>query len=148
MADAKETTMANITRFDPFDEPFENLFRNLFWKPVAVDTSQRVQMKIEVKEDEKAYTVRADIPGVKKEDIKVSVEGNQVSIGAEVKQEKEEKKGEKVIHSERYYGSLYRSFTLGHDIAQGEAQAKYTDGVLELVLPKSTAAQTRQISVQ
>jgi HSP20 family protein len=140
--------MANIVRFDPFDEPFENLYRNFFLKPLAAEAPQRAQMKVEVTEDDKTYTVRAEIPGVKKEDIKVSVEGNQVSIGAEIKQEKVEKKGEKVIHSERYYGNLYRSFTLGHDIDQAEAQAKYTDGVLELALPKSSAAKAKQISVQ
>jgi len=140
--------MANLTRYEPFGDSFENLFRNFLWKPVGVDAPAPVQMKIEVNEDEKAYTVRAEIPGVKKDDIKVSVEGNQVSISAEVKQEKEQKQGNKVIHSERYYGTLQRSFTLAHDIRDSEAQARYTDGVLEVVLPKSAAAAGRQITVQ
>lgn len=140
--------MANITRYDPFDEPFESLLRNFLWKPLAAEKPQRMQMKIEVAEDDKNFTIRAELPGVKKEDIKVSVEGNQVTIGAEVKQEKEEKKGEKVVHSERYYGSLYRSFSLDQDVNEAESQAKYKDGVLELVLPKSTASRTKQLTVQ
>lgn len=140
--------MANITRYDPFDEPFESLLRNFAWRPFAPEKPQRMQMKIEVAENDKTYTIRAELPGVKKEDIKVSVEGNQVTIGAEVKQEKEEKQGEKVVHSERYYGSLYRSFSLAQDVNEAESQAKYKDGVLELVLPKSTASRTKQLTVQ
>jgi HSP20 family protein len=91
---------------------------------------------MDVKEDDNAYLVHAEIPGVKKEDIKVDVDGNMVSISAEVKQEKEEKKGERVIRSERYHGSVARSFRLAHDVDDSKAQAKYTDGVLELTLPK------------
>ena len=92
--------------------------------------------------------IRADIPGVKKDDIKVSVDGNVVSISAEVKQEKEEKQGERVIRSERYRGAVSRSFSLGQDVDESAAQAKYADGVLELTLPKKTAARQSMIVVR
>jgi HSP20 family protein len=147
--------MANIARFDPFSdltrfEPFsDDFFRGFALSPFLRGSVQGAapQMRLDVKEDDKAYTVKADIPGVKKEDIKVSVDGNLVSINAEVKQEKEEKEGTKVVRSERYFGSVSRSFTLAQDVDQNGAQAKYNDGVLELTLPKKTGGSKKTISV-
>ena len=104
-------------------------------------------MTLDVKEDEKAYTVRADIPGVKKEDIQVEVDANAVTVRAEVKREKEEKQGEKVIYSERSYGMVSRSFSLPAEIEAGGCKAEYKDGVLSLVLPKKAGAQARRLSV-
>jgi HSP20 family protein len=92
--------------------------------------------------------VHAEIPGVKKEDIHVSVEGNQVSISAEVKRQSEEKEGERVLRSERYHGRLQRMFTLGADIDSSAAQAKYNEGVLELTLPKKAAASNKRLAIQ
>ena len=107
------------------------------------------EIKIDVSEDDKGYCVKAEVPGVKKEDIKVSVEGNQVSITAEVKKEQEEKRGETVLRSERYYGMQSRSFTLMHDVDQGKAEAKYQDGILELSLPKKTnGGAAKQVTVK
>ena len=91
--------------------------------------------------------MRAEIPGVKKDDIKVAVDGNQVSISAEVKKEKEEKEGKKVIRSERYYGKVYRSFSLAQDVDQNATKAKYSDGVLELTLPKKPGTAGKEITV-
>ncbi len=145
--------MANITRYDPFSElarfePFsDDFFRGFALRPFFRGNEIEPQMRLDVKEDDKAYKVKADIPGVKKEDIKVSVDGNVVSINAEVKQEKEEKEGERVVRSERYYGSVSRSFTLGQEVDQGGAQAKYADGVLELTLPKKTGGAKKTIAV-
>ena len=147
--------MANITRFGPFNElarldPFgdlDNLFKGFMVRPVYQGSVVAPQMKLEVSEDDKAYTVKADIPGVKKEDIHISVDGNLVSISAEVKQEVEKKEGKKVVHSERYYGQVARSFTLDKEVEQGAAQAKYTDGVLEAVLPKKQGAKATKITV-
>ena len=116
-------------------------------RPVYQGSVVAPQMKLEVSEDDKAYTVKADIPGVKKEDIHISVDGNLVSISAEVKQEVEKKEGKKVVHSERYYGQVARSFTLDKEVEQGAAQAKYTDGVLEAVLPKKQGAKATKITV-
>ena len=141
--------MANITRYDPFDlgfEPFDNLFRG-FLRPVRLEQDVP-QIKMDVKEEENAYRVHAEIPGVKKEDIQVSVEGNSVSISAEVKKESEEKQGEKLLKRERYYGKVARSFALANEIDDTNASAKYTDGVLELVLPKKKGGSTRRVSIQ
>lgn len=138
--------MANLTRYDPFGD-LDDLFKGFMLRPVRME-QQAPQIKMDVKEDDNAYLVHAEIPGVKKEDIKVDVDGNTVSISAEVKQEKEEKKGERVIRSERYYGSVARSFSLAHDVDDAKAQAKYTDGVLELTLPKKSGAQASKIVVK
>ncbi len=141
--------MANITRYDPFDlgfEPFDNLFRG-FLRPVRLEQDVP-QIKMDVKEEENAYRVHAEIPGVKKEDIQVSVEGNSVSISAEVKKESEEKQGEKLLKRERYYGKVARSFALANEIDDTNASAKYTDGVLELVLPKKKGGSTKRVSIQ
>ena len=141
--------MANIiARFDPFADSFEDVVRSVF-KPARWETgAQPLQIKVDVEENDKAYTVKAEIPGVKKEDINVQIEGNQVSISAESKQEKDVKENGKVIRSERFYGSLYRSFSLGQDVDQAAANAKYADGILQLTLPKKASAATRKLTVQ
>jgi HSP20 family protein len=147
--------MANITRYDPFNlissDPFgdiDELFKGFFVRPALLEGQAKMQIKMDVKEDDKAYTVHADIPGVKKEDIQVSIDGNQVSISAETKAEKEEKKGEKVLRAERYYGKVERSFTLPHEVDETQAQAKYTDGVLQLTLPKKAPATAKKLAIQ
>lgn len=141
--------MANITRFDPFTNQLNELFEGLFVRPVRFDTNggQQLSMKIDVAQNDKAYTVKADIPGVKKEDIHVEIDGNVVSINAEVKKETEEKQGERVVRSERYYGKLERSFTLEHDVDGAAVDAKYSDGVLNLTLPKKAKSTTNKIAV-
>lgn len=142
--------MVNVTRFDPFqlsnNDPFDEVFKG-FFRPVRLEQTPAVQIKIDVKEDERSYTVHADIPGAKKDDIHVTIEGNQVSISAETKQEKEIKEGEKVLRSERYYGKTSRSFALANDIDEAAAQAKYNDGVLELLLPKKTSAASKRLTI-
>jgi HSP20 family protein len=138
--------MANLTRYDPFGD-LDDLFKGFMLRPVQLE-QQVPQIKMDVKESDGTYVVRADIPGVKKEDIKVNVDGNVVSISAEVKQEKEEKEGERVIRSERYRGEVSRSFSLGQDVDEGAAQAKYADGVLELTLPKKSGARQNKIVVR
>jgi HSP20 family protein len=142
--------MANITRIDPFQlsvtDPFEDVFRG-FFRPVRVEGAPDVKIKIDVKEDDKRYTVHADIPGVKKEDIHVTVEGNQISISTEVKQEKEVKEGERILRSERFYGKTERSFTLANEVDEATSQAKYTDGVLELTLPKKATTTAKKLAI-
>lgn len=147
--------MAGITRYDPFNltrvDPFgdiDDLFKGFLVRPMAFEGQPQMQIKMDVKENDGAYTVHADIPGVKKEDIHVTIEGNQVSISAEVKKEKEEKQGEKVLRSERYYGKVARSFTLAQDVDEAKAQAKYADGVLELTLPKKAASSAKKLAIQ
>ncbi len=90
----------------------------------------------------------AELPGVKKEDIEVSIDGNHIAISAEVKKEHEEKNGERVLRSERYYGKFSRSFQLAQDVDESTAQAKYSDGVLQLVLPKKAAVSAKKLYIQ
>lgn len=140
--------MANILRYNPADDAFDDLFRGFFMRPVRFEGQQEVQIKVDVSESEKVYTVHAEIPGVKKEDIHVTIDGNQVAISAEVKNEKEVKEGEKVLRSERYYGKVSRAFTLAQDVDETAAQAKYDNGVLELRLPKRVTAKTKKLTIQ
>ena len=140
--------MANIMRYDPFDlEPLDDLFKG-FFRPVRMEGVAPVQLKMDVKENNKAYTVHAEIPGVNKDDIHVTIDGNQVSISAEVKKVKEDKEGDKLLRSERYYGKVARSFSLGSDIDENAAEAKYENGVLELVLPKKEVAASKKLAVK
>lgn len=139
--------MANITRYNPFDDLFNEFTKGFWVKPLAMPAGTELSIKVDVKEDDKSYTVRADIPGVKKEDIQVDVEGNMISLRAEAKQEKEEKKGEKVIYSERSYGMVSRSFSLPAEVDAQGAKADYKDGVLSLTLPKKGDGGGKRISV-
>lgn len=145
--------MANITRFNPLSElstldPFSSdFFRGFALRPFFRSFENEPQFRLDVEEDDKTYTVKAEIPGVNKEDIKVSIDGNQVSISAEIKREKEAKDGNKVIRSERYYGAISRSFTLDDDVDESGANAKYDNGVLALTLPKKPGGNAKQITV-
>ena len=138
--------MANLIRYDPFD--VDDVFKGFFMRPTLLEDPPQMQIKIDVKENDNAYTVHADIPGVKKEDIHVSVDGSQVSISAETKLEKEEKKGEKVLRAERYCGTVARSFSLAHDVDEAHAEARYSDGVLELTLPKKAPTAARKLAIK
>ena len=140
--------MANITRYDPFND-FDNFFKGFFVRPMRFDLDAPAQMgiKIDVSKTDDNYAVKAELPGVQKDDIHVSIDGSQVTITGEVKKEKEEKKGEEVIHSERYYGKVSRSFTLPQEVDEGKSTAKYADGVLNLTLPVKPKANSRRIAV-
>ena len=139
--------MANITRYNPFEDFFNDFGKGFAIRPLAFPAEAEIKMKIDVSEDDKAYTVKADIPGVKKEDIHVDVEDDHVSLSAEVKKEKEEKKGEKLVYSERSYGLVSRSFTLPAAVDAGAAKAEYKDGVLNLVLPKKAGGNGHRVTI-
>ena len=106
------------------------------------------QMKVDVKENENAYTVCAEVPGVPKDDIHVSVEGNVVSLRAEVRQQDQQTEGEKVLRSERYFGSVARSFQLPSDIDASQCKAKYDNGVLTLTLAKKQGGNAQRLSIE
>lgn len=137
--------MANISRRDPLDD----LFRGFFVRPVEFNGHQQQapSIKMDVKELGDAYQVHAELPGVKKEDIHVVVDGNMVSISAEVKQDNEVKEGDRVLRSERYYGKVSRSFQLEQDLDDSTASARFTDGVLELTLPKRIASPSKRLAI-
>lgn len=142
-----EEIMADMIRYKNADDAFDNLFRGLFLRPVNVNGAQDIQIKLDVREDDKNYTVHAEIPGVKKEDIHVSIDGNQVAISAEVKNEKEIKDREKLLRSERFYGKVSRAFTVAQELDESQSKAKYNDGVLELVLAKKAITQTKRLEI-
>lgn len=137
--------MSNLIRRDPLDD----FFRGFFVRPVDFASEPDAPaLKIDVKEQENSYLVHAEIPGVKKEDIHVAVDGSVVSISAERHEEKDVKEGERVLRTERYFGKVSRSFQLAQEIDEAQVNAKYTDGVLELALPKKASTQARRITVQ
>lgn len=141
--------MVNVTRYSPLDDALDNIFRGFFVRPVRADVQDTVaKFRVDIAENDKAYTVHAELPGVKKEDINVSVEGDEVAISAETKTESEVKDGARVLRTERYAGKLYRAFALGAPIDEAAVSAKYADGVLELTLPKKAAASVKRITIQ
>lgn len=143
--------MSNLARFNPFNElrdPFgDDFLKGFAMRPMHRWMEGEPQMRLDLTEDDKNFFVKAEIPGVQKEDIKVTVDGNQVCLSAEVKKEKEEKEGAKVIRSERYYGSVSRSFTLDESVDQTAAVAKYDNGVLQLTLPKKPNGQSHVLKI-
>ena len=142
--------MSNLRLFDPgFSDSFDTAMRR-FLAPMASEIhTPELKMRIDVSEKPESYLVKADIPGVKKEDINVRIDGNVVQIDAEVKREKETKgEGDKVLRSERYWGTVSRTFSLAQDVDDAKTVAKYADGVLTLELPKKTTATAKKVAVQ
>jgi HSP20 family protein len=147
--------MANLIspagRFDPFNELVDDLFKGFLVRPVAYEGGRNdvvPRMKVDVAEKNGAYIVTAELPGVKKEDIQVTIDGSGVSLSAEVKREKEVTQDERVLHAERIFGKVSRSFTLPQEVDEAKAEAKFRDGVLELTLPKKAAAARKQVTIQ
>jgi HSP20 family protein len=141
--------MANITRYDPFNELVDDLFKGFFVRPLAYDSRAELpRMKVEVAEKNGAYIVTAELPGVKKEDINVTIDGAQVTLAAEVKREKEATENDRLLHTERTFGKVTRSFTLPQELDEAKVEATFRDGVLELALPKKAAAERKRISIQ
>ena len=141
--------MASLQLYDPFaDVGVEDLFRGFFRPVRSNERAAPAAIKLDVAESDKGYTVHAEIPGVKKDDIQVAIEGNQVTISAEVKRNGEVKEGDRVLRTERYYGAVYRSFTLPVELDETTSEAKYENGVLELRLVKKPAVAGRKLTVQ
>jgi len=145
--------MVNVTRFDPradyLGDLVDDLFKGFLVRPMYSEgRDQPARVKVDVTEKDGAYLVHAELPGVKKEDIQLTIDGAQVTLAAEIKRERDAKEGERVLHTERVYGKVSRSFTLPQEIDDAAAQAKFADGVLELTLPKKVAAARKQISIQ
>jgi HSP20 family protein len=145
--------MANsLTRFDPFSDlarldPYRGLdevFNQSLLAPRLRATGMTPRM--DVRETDQAFIVKAEVPGVKKDDIKVSVDGNQVSISAQTQQESEQK-SENMLCTERSWGQYYRSFTLPQAVDDAQAKAEYHDGILELTLPKKSGGTAKSLAV-
>ena len=145
--------MSRLSLWDPsFAEPVESMFRR-FMSPRLLEKEffGGVDVPVDVVEKGGVYKVRADLPGMKKDNINVRIDGNIVQIDAETQDAKEFKgDGGKVVRSERYYGSVSRTFSLAEDVDDSKATAKYSDGVLTLELPKKAAGSStaHRITIQ
>ena len=142
--------MANqLTRGSLLDDFFRDVAPGFFVKPLHGDPlPTAAQIKIDVSETDGAYTVQAEVPGVGKEDIHVSIDGSVVTLRAEIKQQDSQANGGKVLRSERYYGAVSRSFQLPQDIDQANAKARYDNGVLSLTLPKKQASGSQRLTIE
>jgi HSP20 family protein len=151
----EEGIMRTLARWNPFRElaPFasfpemETYFGEFPFRPLTLGYEPAPTMPVDVTEAEAMYTVKAEIPGMNKEDIAVSIDGNAVSITAETKREKEGKEGEKNLRTERYYGMVSRVLTLPSEVDPAKAEAAYEGGVLTLTLPKAAGTQVRRLPV-
>jgi HSP20 family protein len=140
--------MGALKPFSLLEPDFPTMFKSRML-PLWMSTEEAVPpaIKVDVEEKDDRYMVKADIPGVAKDDIRVEVDGNMVSISAEVRREKKEEKEGKLLRSERYFGTMSRAFTLPMDVDFGKADATYADGVLKLTLPKTKEAATHRIAI-
>ena len=135
---------AQISRLD-------GLFDEFFRPAYVLDTARPAQpapIRLDVKETAESYVVFAEIPGAKKQDITVEIEGNEVTLGAETRLGAEAREGEKWLRVERTQGKSARRFALPQELDEARAEARFSDGVLELTLPKKQALAARKISVQ
>jgi HSP20 family protein len=135
-----------MVRSGPFPD-IGNLLRDLSLAPVLRDLEQAPRMKVDIEETDQAYILRADVPGANREDIMVTVDGNTVSITANVEQDRMEPNG-RMLSLERVYGEEYRTFTLPQDIDESKAEARIENGVLVLTLPKKTGAGATKLDIQ
>ena len=138
--------LSEMARFDPFRN-IDEIFKEFSVMPTLRGMESQPRIRMDVTENDKEFVVEAEIPGVKKDDIKIAIDGNKVSINAELKEEREESSGN-VVRSERYYGQQYRSFTLPQDVDDSKAKAKYPDGILCLTLPKKPGTGGKQLTIQ
>ena len=140
-----------MTNLVPFRSPLDDLLKGFLVRPVGFESrgaERPTPFRMDVYETENAYRVVADLPGIGKEDINITINGAEVAISAEAKREHTTGEGEKALLNERFEGKYYRAFTLDREIDEATAQARYADGVLELTLPKSANAMPKRITIQ
>ena len=136
-----------IARSSLIDDFFKDVAPGFFIKPLHGD-GLPAQIRVDVKETPEAYLLAAEMPGVNKEDIHVHIEGKQVSLRAEVKQQDAQTDNGKLLRSERYHGAVARSFQLPVDIDNTAARARYENGVLNLTLPKRSAGARQRLAIE
>lgn len=139
--------MARLSVYDPFAEVFPEIFRGML-QPARTTNSEALEIRIDVSEDAQQYRVLADLPGAKKDDIQVQIDGNRIQISAEVKREPEASPTGRVLRNERFAGTMARSFALASEIDEAGVAARFENGVLALTLPKKQAAAARRITIQ
>lgn len=140
--------MNELLPTDPFSmSPIEDTLRSMM-RPWRMELAERApSIRVDLTENDNAYHVKAEIPGVKKDEIEVRIEGNQLTISTEVKKDREEKKNGRVLRSERLYGFASRSFSMACPLDEAKAEARYENGVLELNIPKKGGSAGRKLSI-
>ena len=139
--------MNPLTRYEPLVGRLDGLFDEFLRPALVWENNAAPQIRVDVKETPEAYTVLAELPGVKKDAIHVEIEGNEVTISAETRREAEKKDGEKWLRTERYFGKTARRFALPQEIDEARANAKFNEGVLELSLPKKAVVTGRKLEI-
>lgn len=150
--------MSNLSRFNPFRKISSHggdlygqagrFFDHLPSWPIPGFWSDQRTIGVDVTDQGDNYLVEAEIPGVKKENISVSVDGNHVNITAEIKKDESRREGETALWNERYFGRVFRSFTLDQHVDEDHSKASYNDGILKLELPKKGGSSTgKQITI-
>jgi HSP20 family protein len=136
---------------DQFGRLVENMFQE-FLAPLAqgarLADEGLAMPRIDVSENEKAYEVRAELPGVNKEDVKVSIDGNRVTIEGDIQQANEQRQGDQLVYSERVTRKYQRSFTLPTEVDEAGAQARLENGILMLTLPKKQPGAAKRLTIQ
>ena len=138
-----------VTRNSIFDNFFDEMAPSFLMRPLHGDALPSAsQIKIDVNEKDDIFYVNAEIPGVAKEDIDLSITGDIISISAEIEQKDERKEGNRILRSERYFGSVSRSFQLPDRVKVDAAEASYENGILRLVLPKETGSERKKLEIK
>lgn len=144
--DPRMNPISRIFGADPFRE-FDDFFSSMRMPSLLSSADMAPQVRMDVTETDQAYQVMADLPGIKKDDIKVNIDGNQVSISAQTETRSEQQSATSLC-SERAWGQYYRSFTLPQAVDDAQAQAQFHDGVLELTLPKKAGGTAKPLAIQ
>lgn len=139
--------MNPLTRYEPLVGRLDGLFDEFLRPALVWENSSPPQIRVDVKETAEAYTVHAELPGTRKDQINVEIEGNEVTISAETRREGEKKDGEKWLRTERFYGKTARRFALPQELDEARADAKFADGVLTLTLPKKAVVTGRKLEI-
>ena len=139
---------------DQFGRLVENMFEE-FFAPFTQGSSLSqwsgegtLSPRLNVSENDQAFEVQAEMPGVKKEDVKVAIENQRVTIEGECKRESEQREGENILYSERSASKFLRSFMLPVEVDETNAQARMEHGVLTLTLPKKQGTAATRIQIQ
>lgn len=141
--------MNDLVRLDPFNEMMNGIVDGIFMRPASLSSNEdRAIFKVDISEEDTAYRLWADLPGLSKDAIDVAIEANKVTISAEAKPNQVFAEGQRLIRSERPTGKLLRIVVLEREIDAAKAEARYHDGVLELVLPKTEAAIPKRLAIR
>lgn len=151
MNDIISKSPSRDTGWSLFDEGFDNLFEG-FFRPMRVatpfSTGDHLTPAIDVTENDQAYHVKAELPGIKKEDIHITLQDGVLTLSAETRADSEKSEGDRVIRRERRYGKYSRSMTLNKQVDENNVRATYVDGILNLTLPKKEESKPQKIDVQ